>query len=102
MEIKINGERIKILRIILLRPVYLIIVSAYNNIMNEYKKILTLLKKIVFFGFTNKKQAMSAVAGIKKGRIILLLRTGIVSLTQFFAQILLPKKHSESFNVDVS
>ena len=70
MEIKINGERIKILRIILLRPVYLIIVSAYNNIMNEYKKILTLLKKIVFFGFTNKKQAMSAVTGIKKGRII--------------------------------
>ena len=92
MEIKINGERIKILRINLLSPVYLIIVSAYNKIINEYKKILTLLKIIVFFGFTNKKQAMRAVTGMKKGRITLLLRTGIVSLTQFFAQILLLKK----------
>ena len=81
---------------------YLIIVSAYNNIINEYKKMLTLLKKIVFFGFTNKKQAMSAVTGMKNGRITLLFRTGIVSLTQFFAQILLPKKHSESSNVEVS
>ena len=78
------------------------IVSAYNNMINEYKNMLTLLKKIVFLGFTNKKQAMRAVTGIKNGRITLLLRTGIVSLTQFFAQILLPKKHSESSNVDVS
>ena len=69
---------------------------------NEYKKMLILLKMIVFFEFTNKKQAMRAVTGIKNGRITLLLSTGIVSLIQFLAQILLPKKHSESFSVDVS
>ena len=70
--------------------------------MKEYKKILTLLNKIVFFGLTNKKQAMRAVTGIKNGRITLLLSTGIVSFIQFFAQILLPKKHLESSNVEVS
>ena len=78
------------------------IVSAYNNIINEYKKMLTLLKKIVFLGFTNKKQAMRAVTGIKKGRITLLLRTGIVSLIQFLHKYYYVKKHSESSNVDVS
>ena len=86
MKIKKKGDKTKIFKIKLLSPVYLIIVSAYNSIRNEYKKILILLKMTVFF-LKNKKQAIRAVTGIKKGRITLLLRTGIVSSTQFLGQL---------------
>ena len=52
------------------------IVSAYKSIKNEYKKILTLLKKNFSF-IKNKKQAIRAVTGIKKGRTTLLFKAGI-------------------------
>ena len=59
------------------------VVSANNSIKNEYKKMLTLLK-IMFFFLKNKRQAIRAVTGIKKGRTTLLFRTGIDSSIQFW------------------
>ena len=100
MKIKIKGDRTKIFKIILLSPVYLIIVSAYSSIKNEYKKILTLLNIIVLFCLKNKKHAIKAVTGIKKGRITLLLSTGIVTLIQFLGQLILSNMHLIKLKVD--
>ena len=99
------GDKIKIFKIILFNPVYRIIVSAYNNIKNEYRKTLILFKKKFFFLFINNIQAIRAVTGIKKGRTTLLFKVGIISLIQFsgqFALKIFSNIHRESFNVDVS
>ena len=84
MQTKNMGDKIKIFKIILFNPVYRIIVSAYSNIKNEYRKILILLKKKFFFLFINNIQAIRAVTGIKKGRTTLLFKVGIISFSQFW------------------
>ena len=60
MKIKIKGDRTKIFKIILLSPVYLIIVSAYSSIKNEYKSkkfqyiFAILSKNTIFPSFSEK------------------------------------------------